>query len=514
VFPTAQFVRIDHEGLPDLELAGAQFETGTTAESTAWRELADLTPAALPAEGYALRITRAPQGARVVIAAADAAGLRWARAKVAGLDDGPVPALSVRDWPTLPVRGLIEGFYGTPWSDDDRVAYFEFAERNALNMYVYAPKDDPLHRERWRELYDEEGLARLAPLVRSAHDHGVEFVYAIHPALSMRYSDDGDHAALIARAQQLWDVGVRSFALLFDDVEYTLADEDAGIFDGPGSAHGLTCARFARDFIDTHEGARPLLMVPTDYAGLQRSEYRDQLAATLPDGVIVWWTGADVVVGEVTRNDIDEAAAAFGRPLLLWDNFPVNDFDFGRLFLGPLHGRTTDLVHAPLLGITANPMVEATASRFALSAIAEWAWNPARYDEAAAARRALAQTGVQGLDALVAALSSWPPSASPSDEWAAALAAVANADGASREKLVELCLELAATAMPAGSLGREIAPWVEAAHLAAGAVMLALDDATTAGELAQALARFEGTQAKVLRPLISEFLSQAIERRS
>src|SRR5206468_2959082 len=119
--------------------------------------------------------------------------------------------------------------------------------------------------------------------------------------------------------------------------------------------HGDACARFQEAFLLPRGQDGPVTMCPTDYAGCAASPYRDGLAETLPVDAIVLWTGSDIVVGEVTREDVDRAAASYGRRLMLWDNFPVNDFDRSRLFLGPLLGRTTDLEGSALVGVLANP---------------------------------------------------------------------------------------------------------------------------------------------------------------
>jgi len=44
-------------------------------------------------------------------------------------------------------RGIVEGFFGPPWSIEQRCAMFEFGAKHAMNTYLYAPKDDPYHRE-------------------------------------------------------------------------------------------------------------------------------------------------------------------------------------------------------------------------------------------------------------------------------------------------------------------------------------------------------------------------------
>lgn len=61
---------------------------------------------------------------------------------------GPLPAPG-----PFAVRGVVEGFYGTPWTHAQRLDMIDFLARRGLNTFVYSPKDDPLMRHRWREPY-------------------------------------------------------------------------------------------------------------------------------------------------------------------------------------------------------------------------------------------------------------------------------------------------------------------------------------------------------------------------
>ncbi|PJJ71286.1 beta-N-acetylglucosaminidase [Diaminobutyricimonas aerilata] len=473
----------------------------------------------LPPEGYALVVS--PDGVRIV--AADEAGERHARVTLAELGES-VEALTIIDWPTLPRRGVIEGFYGDPWTHEQRIDLMAFSERMKLNSYVYAPKDDPFHRLRWREPYPPDELNRLAELVRAAARHGVDFVYALHPAVTMRFSDPADHAALLAKAEQLWSIGIRSIALLFDDVEPELSHppdlahfgDDAGSL---GAAHGATCAMFQREFLEPHGVTDPVLMVPMDYAGIDPSLYRDRLRETLPENTLVWWTGHDIVVGEVTRDHIDAAAASYGRPLLLWDNYPVNDFDRTRLFLGPLQGRTTDVVGSALRGISVNPMVEYEPSKFAIASAAEWAWNPESFDEASSAERALhavAGADAEALRPLVAALSAWPPSAPQAPRLTEQLHA--ELEDTPAIGLVDTLDALAAAPRRVDAttpLARALDPWLRSgasiAEAARAAVRL-LRGSGDAERVAALLRDAEEHYAGVLRPVLPPFIRETLRR--
>lgn len=481
LLPRPRYLRIEGAAVrADATDLLATALVGLGPHSEAWRLLAGERPDEVGAEGYVLRIDA---DARAILTARTEAGLFRGRSTLRQLAEGdqPVPALTIRDWPQLARRGVVEGFYGAPWSHDERIDFLRFASRVGLNEYMYAPKDDPYHRERWRDPYPEGLLAELGQLAAEAATRHVRFVYTIAPALSMRFSDDAEHALLVAKAEQLWGAGIRSFALLFDDVPGELGHpEDVAAFGddarAAGAAHGLVCARFRENFLLSHGVTEPLAMCPMEYAGCSPSPYRNGLAETLPVDALVMWTGSDIVVGEITRGEIDAAASSFRRRLLLWDNFPVNDFDRSRLFLGPLRGRTTQLAGSALAGISSNPMVEAAPSRFALASVADWAWNPEQYDPDDSAERALvvvAGEHAHAVRALVAACSSWPPSAPQSAELEA-LVDAALADDPDALSALEAALTVlesvgqptseAGTLVSEEALNRALKPWFLAAR--------------------------------------------------
>ena len=61
----------------------------------------------------------------------------------------------------IPLRGIVEGFYGKPWTQEQRIDMMAFCEAHRLNAYIYAPKDDPYHREKWREPYPEAQIKKI-----------------------------------------------------------------------------------------------------------------------------------------------------------------------------------------------------------------------------------------------------------------------------------------------------------------------------------------------------------------
>ncbi|MEH0528899.1 beta-N-acetylglucosaminidase domain-containing protein [Streptomyces stelliscabiei] len=356
----------------------------------ALRRLGVRSPAGLPAEGYVLASGRHAGRGLLALSGTDTAGTFYAAQTLRQLlTGGRLPEVTVRDWPTAKLRGVVEGFYGTPWTHAERLSQLDFYGRTKQNVYVYSPKDDPYLRERWRDAYPDARLDRLRELVdRAGADH-VRFTYALSPGLSVCYSSADDITALVRKFASLYDIGVRSFAIPLDDISYTkwncAADQEE--FGSGGGAAGTAQARLLNrvweEFSAGRTGLDPLEMVPTEYSDLADSPYKTALRERLDPGVVVEWTGVGVIAPTVTAAQVRQAREVYGHPILLWDNYPVNDYVTSRLLLGPYTGREPGVARASA-GVTANPMVQAEASKLALFTSAAYLWNPDSYDPRAA----------------------------------------------------------------------------------------------------------------------------------
>ncbi|AHH95822.1 beta-N-acetylglucosaminidase domain-containing protein [Kutzneria albida] len=364
---------------PVTVYVGGKGENQATAGALAALGVHDAT--GLPAEGYVLAVGTG----RIVLDGVDPAGTFYAAQTLRQIiHSGPNRWYEIRDWPTLPIRGVIEGFYGTPWSDANRLDQLDFYGRHKMNTYVYSPKDDPYLRASWRDPYPADKLAALKGLVDRATANHVEFTYAISPGLSVCYSDPAEAKAIGAKFQSLWDIGVRTFAVPLDDISYTKWNcaADATRFGTGGAAAGAAQSfllnAVQREFIATHPGAGKLEMVPTEYSDLAATPYKNTLAAQLDPAVLVEWTGTPFIAPVITDEQAAAARKVYGHEILVWDNYPVNDYITGQLLLGPYVGRGTGLA-ASLAGITANPMIQAEASKISEFTIADFVWNSAGY---------------------------------------------------------------------------------------------------------------------------------------
>ncbi|NUU48385.1 beta-N-acetylglucosaminidase [Sphingomonas zeae] len=340
-------------------------------------------------EGYTLATHASGQGGLITVAGHDADGLFHAAQTLRQLlTRQTIPALTIRDHPAMPIRGTIEGFYGKPWSMTDRTKHLDFLGQMKANTYVYSPKDDPFARDKWREPYPAATLAGLGTLAARAKANHVNFVYAISPGPSICFSDPADEQALLRKFAALRGIGVHSFYVALDDIEYQKwnCEADKAAF-GPSGAQAAGVAQskllnaVQADLLKQDPASRPLIMVPTEYYDAKESPYKAALRANLNPRIVVQWTGTDVVPPAISVPDAKAATKAFGRKTLLWDNYPVNDYasSAGRLLLAPYAKREAGL-STELTGILSNPMNQEAPSRVAVTGVLAFGWNDKGYD--------------------------------------------------------------------------------------------------------------------------------------
>ncbi|WDF67312.1 beta-N-acetylglucosaminidase domain-containing protein [Sphingobacterium oryzagri] len=341
------------------------------------------------ANAYTIASKAVGEGALITLAGKDAEGLYYAAQTFGQIARRAVfPALVIHDYPALPIRGTIEGFYGKPWTMQERENHIKFLASVKANTFIYSPKDDPYARDRWREPYPAETLKSLKKLAAVAKSNHINFVYAISPGPTVCFADADDLRTLLNKFQALRAAGIHSFYVALDDIEYTKWNcaLDSVTF-GPSGAEAAARAQahllnaVQADMKKVDPTAPPLIMVPTEYYDAKETPYKAALRKHLDPQIVVQWTGTDVVPPAISINDARAATKAFGRKTFLWDNYPVNDYheSAGRLLLAPYTRREAGLSQE-LSGIVSNPMNQEVASRIAVTGLLAFAWNDRGYD--------------------------------------------------------------------------------------------------------------------------------------
>ena len=282
---------------------------------------------------------------------------------------GVVRNLTIQDWADVASRGFIEGYYGNPWSTEDRAELMRWAGNFKLNSYFYAPKDDPKHNARWYERYtDEELEAKIKPLAEAGNASKCQFVYALHPFMSSainqsNYSEKIEQ--LKAKFEQVMGAGVRQIAVLADDA---------------GNQGNDLYIQLMTDLVnwvssDEMQEKYPGLKTTIPFCPVQYGGNGESWMSGMPQVVPIVMTGGRIW-GEVTDNFTNTFYNNVGRGPYMWINWPCTDNSKRHLIMG---GYTTFLHPGvspeKIQGIVLNPMQQSEPSKVAIFGNACYSWN-------------------------------------------------------------------------------------------------------------------------------------------
>ncbi|GEO57602.1 beta-N-acetylglucosaminidase domain-containing protein [Companilactobacillus bobalius] len=295
-----------------------------------------------------------------------------------------VQQLAIRDYADVKNRGFIEGYYGNPWSDADRINLMRFGSNFKLTQYIFAPKDDPYHNEKWRELYPQKRLDEIKKLARVGNETKTKFVWTIHPFMynPIRFDRNyiSDLRIIEKKFDQLMLVGVREFGILADDAPWPKHGDDDYI----------KLMKDISNFLKKRKKNYPdlitdMIFVPYYYYsdGAKDNGHYDlrDLNADLPKNIHMVVTGGKTfgVVSNEFLNILKDNLTAKGaeyRPVQLWINWPVNDGSRNNLIMsGAKHYLQAQADSKKIYGIMLNPMMQSESSKPAIFINAAYSWN-------------------------------------------------------------------------------------------------------------------------------------------
>ncbi len=307
--------------------------------------------------------------------------------------NGTLPYAEINDYPDLADRGVVEGFYGEPWSHDVRLSLIDFYGKNKMNSYLYGPKDDPYHScPNWRLPYPEKEAENIRQLIDASNRNYVDFIWAIHPGQDIKWNEE-DYNNLKNKFSLMYDLGVRHFAIFFDDI--------SGEGTNPQKQTQLL-NRLTEDFVKPKGDVGSLTICPTDYSQLWADPtptgslaiYGEQL----PEDTKVFWTG-EVVCSDLTPETLEFVNSRIRRPAFYWWNYPVTDYARNYVLQGPVYGLDTSLTSADVSGVVSNPMEHGEASKLALYGVADYTWNVGEYNPIDNWERGLSEMMPEAADA-------------------------------------------------------------------------------------------------------------------
>lgn len=289
------------------------------------------------------------------------------------------------DRPPGPELGIIEGFYGRPWTWEERTDTMRFAAAHGYRFHLYAPKADPFLRRRWTEEHPSGTRDALARFGRACREAGARFGVGLSPYEIFAGFDAGARDALARKLAFLDSLGVEDLALLFDDMRGDSPDL---------AARQLEVVAWTR----ARTAASRLLVCPTYYSddpvldrvfGDRPPGYLEELGEGLEDGIEIFWTGPEVVTRAYSPSHLRRVATQLRRKPFLWDNYPVND---GQRMSRYLHLRAFTGRPAALSGLVAghgvNPALQPVLTRIPLLTLVDRYRMGETYDYAESFRRA------------------------------------------------------------------------------------------------------------------------------
>lgn len=371
-----------------------------------WRVVVSRQPGALPpeldaslatvdsTERFAFSTRNGTDAPTTTLCAPSDAALRYGARRIATRlrRDGAACCVveeDVLDYPSFPLRGVIEGFYGDPYTVDERHTLLELMAALDMNTFLYGPKGDPYVHDRWAMPYPPDGADAMRALTTHAKRLGIEPVWAVSPApnvfgyseasASIHFSSPDDFAKLTDKLSAMHALGFDRFALFVDDTtpELRWAD-DLAAYESPVAAHADLANRVLAH-VRTLVPDAGLWFVGRDYSEYQPGweDYNARLGVALLPGIDVLWTGPLVYSRTIEVTDVDRIAAVLGRRVILWDNAPES--------LAPLTGRDAALPSA-VGGFLSNAVLNEwrlySRQEFwrSLGPIGMYQWNPERYD--------------------------------------------------------------------------------------------------------------------------------------
>ena len=282
--------------------------------------------------------------------------------------------LTMEDYADVNIRGFIEGYYGIPWSNQDRMELMKFGGDIKMTSYIFAPKNDPYHKELWREPYPEKELAQLKEMVDVGNATKCRFVWTAHPFMGGFNAAKADEEiqALINKFEHLYnDANVRQFGVLGDDV---------------GSLDKSIVVKMMQEvgkWAASKPDVKDVVFCPGGYNHAWQGDYSElnTYDQGFPSNIQIFWTG-EAVCQPIEQNTLEHFRRHNSehhgerRAPLFWLNWPVNDINHGRMIMGDGSSMLkTDIKIDDLAGAVTNPMQESEPSKAAIFQVADYAWN-------------------------------------------------------------------------------------------------------------------------------------------
>lgn len=313
-----------------------------------------------------------------------------------------IPCGTIYDYADQQNRGIVEGYYGVPYSAEVKKDLMRFMMRFKMNSYMYGAKSDPYHSTYWTSPYpttitsEQKKMGYLTQdmlrdITNVSHETKVNFIWAIHPGNAFLGSstvvDD-----IMSKYKKMYDLGIRQFAVFVDDVSIPSTNEQYELnATRISQIQKAIESQWNNKNLEPIDTVKPIQFVPQIYCSSfagggesQRKAFFEALAKT-PSNIAIYTTGWGVW-SVPNSSDVQQVRQYLGRDVAWWWNYPCNDNDADKLFPMDMYTNFKDesriannarpdtgLEHC--LGVLSNPMQQGEVAKIALFGVADYAWN-------------------------------------------------------------------------------------------------------------------------------------------
>ena len=339
----------------------------------------DLTTTFEHDDSYALRVS---DGKVSILGSNDTGvfyGVATLKMMLSSLAGHKLVPVDIQDWADIPLRGIVEGFYGG-FTHSQRVSLMKFSRDTKLNIFIYAAKSDAYHTTQWADLYPDDYINHFKELVALAEETKCEFSWSVHLGSFFRaLTEDNYHtqmAKLTAKFDQLRDIGVNRFCVLNDDF-------------GAGSTAMVVRVMndLNQNYVHTYN-LEPMIYCSQNYNNAwSNGNGKQEITAltALDNDIMMFWTGRDVnspfyqdSIDYVIQNTVD--ADGVSQTPVFWVNYPCSEHAKSGVFLGSSKYYLRDDITG-LGGAVSNPIFFAETDKVALFQLANYWWNTGNAEE-------------------------------------------------------------------------------------------------------------------------------------
>ena len=313
---------------------------------------------------HTLRLSTVKGRAQVVVLGENTDAVFCGLATLEQMLDGgtqKLPCVTFYDYADVQNRGVIEGYYGVPYTMEVTADLFRFMARYKLNVYMYGAKSDPYHSRYWDQPYPKRISAEqkrigmmtedmLRHLTDVAHQSKVNFIWAIHPGQAFTNAASTDVLdRIMEKFQKMYDLGVRQFGVFVDDGG---VPDDAPTLklgaDRLTALQQMVDDRWNKVGANPADTVKPLQYVPQLYAfswvNKEKARRFWESLTPVPAKTNIYTTGYGVWSVPNSR-DLEVLHDYLGREVSWWWNYPCNDNDMTKIFPADTYSNFADEAH-------------------------------------------------------------------------------------------------------------------------------------------------------------------------